>query len=500
MTSEIKTRKKGFDLYIFRDGHWDIYKNYIDREREKAENTASILQKTGEYVGICLVDHQKRDIIFNHNTRGDRLTYTLITSGGTQGKVVQANTDNIRKARTVDRSGPKSPLIRLVPLAIVLISLVLAKMIYANNQQATFPVVIAVFGFIIALIIYMKQTQDDRHNEEDEHDNLERKWQAVDGITKESIYEFRKYCEANSEKDDIDDSHFGAILIAIGIGDGFIKYNNLPREEVEERIIAYLDSEGIYASGVSRVWENIYEYLMYPRYKKMYDKGKSIAKIRGKNLAEDVNISDSATEWLGKNLETTEDAEANVSSVLFTDIVDFTSSQQRHGDEWMVDVIKAHNDIVRTALKSFQGREVKHTGDGIMASFPSALLAAQAAQAMQRGFIKFAEAVPARSFDVRVGISAGKPIHMGDDIFGTPVNLAARVMSHGQGRDIMLAQSAYEICKDSDHMFNKVTGCKLKGFDGDHTLYRINCDKEKSKAREDMGDSFMEPEKSSFIR
>src|SRR5262249_33171609 len=56
-------------------------------------------------------------------------------------------------------------------------------------------------------------------------------------------------------------------------------------------------------------------------------------------------------------------------SVLFTDIVGSTSMTQRLGDEAAMMIIELHDDIVRTALLALSGREVKHTGDGIMAAF-----------------------------------------------------------------------------------------------------------------------------------
>ena len=501
--------KKGFDLYVFRDGKWGIHENYLPKEQEQAESAAEKLKETGTYVSVCLVDHKTREIIFNHNTRGDRLTYAVLISGG-QGYVPQSGDTIIRKAKTVDRSGPKSSMQRLTPLFIALISLLVGGFIAKNtsehsldlsHEQFILPISVVALGFVIALIIYLKQIKGDMSNEANEADTLERKWKNMDGILRESIYDFKKYC-LDESGEMLNDSHFGIILMAIGIGEGCIKHNNLPKNDAEEKVQTFLDNEGIAASGVARVWSNIYEYLAYPRYKRMYDKGKNIAKTRVDNRSDDLKIKASVEEWLGQSVEREDDIEVKVASVLFTDIVDFTSSHQRHGDSWMVDVVKAHNEIVRTALSSFKGKEVKHTGDGIMASFPSALMATQAAQAMQKGFIKFTEAVPTRAFDVRIGISAGEPIHMGDDIFGTPVNLAARVMAEGNGRDIMLAQSAYEICKDADHSFDKVTGCKLKGFDGDHTLYRINCahKKVKAKVREDIGETFMDKDDISFLK
>src|SRR5271167_1493695 len=57
--------------------------------------------------------------------------------------------------------------------------------------------------------------------------------------------------------------------------------------------------------------------------------------------------------------------------ILFTDLCDSTQQTQELGDEEFMLLIREHDDIVRSALKDQHGREVKHTGDGIMASFTS---------------------------------------------------------------------------------------------------------------------------------
>ena len=83
--------------------------------------------------------------------------------------------------------------------------------------------------------------------------------------------------------------------------------------------------------------------------------------------------------------------------------------------------------IVRSELDKNDGREVKHTGDGIMAAFTSVVSAVAFAVEVQRRLHERnqAAAVP---FEVRIGISAGEPVtddH--DDLFGAAVQLAARL-------------------------------------------------------------------------
>jgi class 3 adenylate cyclase len=76
--------------------------------------------------------------------------------------------------------------------------------------------------------------------------------------------------------------------------------------------------------------------------------------------------------------------ERGLKTILFTDLESSTALTTRVGDEAAQEVIRGHNATVPSALDEDGGRKVKHTGDGIMASFPSAVNAVQAALQIQR--------------------------------------------------------------------------------------------------------------------
>src|SRR6266540_4492704 len=98
-----------------------------------------------------------------------------------------------------------------------------------------------------------------------------------------------------------------------------------------------------------------------------------------------------------------------IRTVLFTDIVDSTTLTHSLGDEAALALLGVHDTIVRDALSASGGREVKHTGDGIMASFVSAAGAVRCAIQIQRELDKHAQANPERPLKVRVGAAAGEP-------------------------------------------------------------------------------------------
>jgi Protein of unknown function (DUF4242)/Adenylate and Guanylate cyclase catalytic domain len=98
-------------------------------------------------------------------------------------------------------------------------------------------------------------------------------------------------------------------------------------------------------------------------------------------------------------------SESAVRAVLFTDICGSMEMTERLGDDRAMTLLHEHDAIVRDALAKYDGREVKHTGDGIMASFSSVSSAVEAAIAMQRRLSERADD-PDAHLDVRIGISA----------------------------------------------------------------------------------------------
>jgi class 3 adenylate cyclase len=151
-----------------------------------------------------------------------------------------------------------------------------------------------------------------------------------------------------------------------------------------------------------------------------------------------------------------------VRSVLFTDIVDSTGITQKHGDDVSMVCVRLHDGIVRAALAEFHGREVKHTGDGIMASFMSAANAVRcAAQVHARLQAQDASPVTVR---VRIGISAGEPVESNSDLFGSAVQLAARLCAAASPAQSLVSNAVAELCIGKGLAFDFLGERELKGF------------------------------------
>jgi len=169
---------------------------------------------------------------------------------------------------------------------------------------------------------------------------------------------------------------------------------------------------------------------------------------------------------------TDHDRDTAIRTVLFTDIVGSTSLTQKLGDDRAMELLHIHDTIVRDALSTCKGREVKHTGDGIMASFVSAASAVRCAAQIQRGLAQRQD--DEFPIKVRIGGAAGEPVERADDIFGSTVQLAARLCAHAQAEQILVSNVVAELCIGKGLHFHPLGEVNLKGFDHPVNVHAVH--------------------------
>ena len=146
-------------------------------------------------------------------------------------------------------------------------------------------------------------------------------------------------------------------------------------------------------------------------------------------------------------------------AILVTDVEGSTALTERLGDQGAREALRAHESIVRDALRAHGGTEIKTMGDGFIASFPSATRALECAVAVQR-----AMAVAPHELRVRIGVNAGEPIAEGGDLFGTAMNLAARVAASAAGGEILVADVVRQLAAGKGFRFVDRGEVALRGF------------------------------------
>ena len=160
-------------------------------------------------------------------------------------------------------------------------------------------------------------------------------------------------------------------------------------------------------------------------------------------------------------------------AIVFTDLSGSVAQTSQLGDAGHLELLQVHNKIVRHELAAHGGREVKHTGDGIMAAFTSVAAAVGFAIAAQRAFRDHnaGNAVP---LDVKIGISAGEPVtDNNDDLFGASVQLAARLCDIAPAGEIRVSLAVRELSAGKQFRFDDCGPVQLKGLPEPTAVYRV---------------------------
>lgn len=158
--------------------------------------------------------------------------------------------------------------------------------------------------------------------------------------------------------------------------------------------------------------------------------------------------------------------EGVIVTVLFTDIVDSTATLHRIGDIAWRDLLLRHNARLRDQLNAFRGREIKTTGDGLLAVFDSPTRAVRCASAMARD---------ARALDlpIRVGLHTGEVEFIGEDARGLAVHTAARVMSLAGPDEVFLSSTTRDLLEGSGQVLEDAGEYELKGLPGVRRVFRL---------------------------
>ena len=158
-------------------------------------------------------------------------------------------------------------------------------------------------------------------------------------------------------------------------------------------------------------------------------------------------------------------------TILFTDMESSTALTQRLGDAKAQELVRDHNAIVRDALKAQGGSEIKHTGDGIMASIPTASKALECAIAIQRAVDARKDSDP--PLRIRIGLNAGEPVAEEDDLFGTAVQLTRRICDHAEPGQVLVADVVRQLAAGKGFLFSDIGDVVPKGFEDPVRLYEV---------------------------
>ncbi len=160
-------------------------------------------------------------------------------------------------------------------------------------------------------------------------------------------------------------------------------------------------------------------------------------------------------------------------TILFTDIEGSTEMTERLGDERWLELLRAHNTVVRRRIEAHSGFEVKSQGDGFMVASQSARKALECAVDIQRAFADRNETTE-EPIRVRIGLHTGEAIKEADDFYGKNVILAARIAAQAKGGQILVSEVTRTVIGSLAGVEFQDAGRKqLKGIKGRQRLFEV---------------------------
>ncbi len=164
-----------------------------------------------------------------------------------------------------------------------------------------------------------------------------------------------------------------------------------------------------------------------------------------------------------------EDAEPErmLATVLFTDIVDSTTTAIALGDRQWRELLERHNALVRRELLRHRGREVDSAGDGFLATFDGPARAIRCASAIVEG----AHAI---GIEVRAGLHTGECEIADGKVAGVAVHTGARVAGHAGGGEVLVSSTVKDLVAGSGIAFTERGAHELKGIPGEWRLFAVS--------------------------
>jgi class 3 adenylate cyclase len=134
-------------------------------------------------------------------------------------------------------------------------------------------------------------------------------------------------------------------------------------------------------------------------------------------------------------------ASTGTAVILFTDIVASTALTERMGDAAFRGASRALDEQLRAAIRDAGGTPIagKVLGDGVMATFPSAAQAIDAALRCQALIGSSNLQHPTSNIQLHLGIHAGDVIREPDNVYGGAVNIASRICALSVPGEILVS-------------------------------------------------------------
>ncbi len=158
--------------------------------------------------------------------------------------------------------------------------------------------------------------------------------------------------------------------------------------------------------------------------------------------------------------------QTKLAAIVFTDIVGYT--QKMDNDEMLtMRYLQRQQEIVYPIVHNFGGKVLKEIGDGLLIMFDSAVQAVRATIEMQNQ-------LKDEDFQIRAGVHMGDVIMKDGDVFGSAVNIAARIEPQAKAGGICVSEGVQSQIKNKTDIHTVLVGLKeLKGVKEPIEIYEV---------------------------
>ncbi|HYZ93009.1 MAG TPA: adenylate/guanylate cyclase domain-containing protein [Actinomycetota bacterium] len=160
------------------------------------------------------------------------------------------------------------------------------------------------------------------------------------------------------------------------------------------------------------------------------------------------------------------DKDRVLATVLYTDFVDSTVQVASKGDRKWRDVLEAHDLMVDKIVHAYEGRLVKSTGDGILATFDGPARAVRCA-------LEIRESLSTLGVEMRAGLHSGEIELRGNDIAGIAVHIASRVNDLAGPGEVLASRTVADLVLGSEIVLQERGIQRLKGVPGEWEVYSV---------------------------
>ncbi len=161
-------------------------------------------------------------------------------------------------------------------------------------------------------------------------------------------------------------------------------------------------------------------------------------------------------------------------AIVFTDIKGFTARTSQQTYEENQRMLRVHDALLTPVFKAFGGRPIKTIGDSFLVVFDSPTQAVLCGVAIQDRLWDYNRRVAeAEQIHVRVAVNMGEVRVERGDVFGEPVNIAARVEGLADAGEVLFTEAVYLSMNKAEVPSQEHGVHELKGIPEKVRVYRV---------------------------